>query len=785
MLKNISKLAWIFMVLALSACGGGGSTVQGQGNTLLSFTNTSGADISRAVVTSITSKQVTSDQSVFCATNADCSFLADASDPVQVVLYNGDDDPVAAYYNYAAIAGAIQITTDTTMLGIYLFRQIDNQMPNETFEVGDMLGNYFSLNPSPDNTSDVYEELGQYYKTQLALGQSHTSDFYSKLISDLNASVILPVNTITYASNLQLMKTFLAFVNRYFAIRNAQAGDSACPLMANMWGGAGGITAAVSGWKDKLMTPKILAPLFGSIGSIWGSTCDSNSQIVSQLNEITNKLNLMQAQLDSIQGQLSAVFAYIAQYNANNTEAQINSFAATIASASSSYSSLMQNGTYTSLRDYIDKHGGLQTAVEGGLFVSGNGYLKNLLCRDGATCLAAQLDVVAALSQLPLLQNLQSSLAAACNASSNKDDRDFLAVRTGCNIQILRVSTKFAAALQQAKVLLNEEYTTLQYYANNGSASDKSYLAKSGFRKSDAVTNAWSDTTATVNANISNAMSNLPTIKVGETDGLFDPILELRQDRPTLVANIAKVCPVSGTTSPNIISLFPHHADRYLTVGGCIVTRNLESRYYYMKDSEDVAVALGVLVPKNMLPSSASQTATNRAPFGEGDGNITGVSFNASLYNGTNNTFYLGIESTPTIIPGQTVVLGNSGSNASYIKEGLPAADFNTWRYYVADSAPLTMSWIAYSSTESSSLSARKSKTITRVFKLELDNFSGPRYKPSKKFYCVSGDCSPAYGTYAYQDGLQFLDGPTFRLDQSTYEYVQAEGRYYYKVKAQ
>lgn len=757
-MRILSKLTLVLSAtLILSACGGGGSSndaVQGQGRTQFNLANTSGADIQRVQVTQLSNNLVTSDQKFECANGQSCAFNSDANEASQFVFFDANQKPIAAYYNYMP-ADYVNLRISRAMTGLYVFKQIDDSTPQTTGIVAAQLTNYFSLNPSPDMTSDFYQELGQYYLNQVVRGSMQPEDFYKKVLDEAGTGVVLEKGAVNYASSRPLSQTLLALIDKNFSISSVRAA-STCSVVGDLFNASGGISAAVHAWTN-VMSAGIAAPLISVVGQIFGSNCDDGTG--AKLDSMTNQLNLMQSQLKNIESDLQGVKQYLESQNANFAMVQLNTYVQDMNKAFSNYSAVLANGKYTGLRDYIDKNGGLEKAI------NGNAYLKKLFVCDGSNaCLDDQLKNVNLLTEGSLIDNFASSINSSCaNLPTNNINVEDL--REMCNTKILKFNGFMVATLVNASSILKDEYDTLQYYADNGNASTKEYLNKSGFAKPYS---RWSDGgTLTTDKSINPTISRLKSIFAGPVAGLFDPLGEFKKDHQILYSSIASIamCRVNGSQIPNIIGWYPNASMPYINVMCTDGSGAVVSRYHYKNDADQVGVVMGVLVPTNMMRSI---TDTNRSTdnrdgyYAWSSEDLKGSQEAGYLLpyasNANTNGFYPSVDAGDPL-GGKLVMAQLNGkiTHASFeggnIKLTYNPSDigFNENYNYM---------WLRYTSDDnSSSVSRNKSAKVSRVFKIKHSGYSDSSgrwiYDQMK---CVTSDC------FVGNRSVRFENGPTIKV---------------------
>lgn len=753
------KYTLLLAVLALTACGGGdgNGSVQGQGSSQLNLTNTSGVDISRVQVSQISDGQVTTDQAFECANGQACSFMANAGEASQIVFFDANQKPVAAYYNYMP-ADYVNLRISRVMTGLYVFNQIDDATPLTTSVVAMQLAKYFSLNPSPDNTPDFYQELGQYYMNQVVKGSMTPEAFYQKVLDEAGSGSVLPSGTVNYAfNNATMYQTLLAIVNRNFAISPVHAA-SVCSVVGNLFDASGGVAAAVFAWTE-VMSAGIAGPLLNVAGEIFGSNCDDGTG--AKLDAMSNQLSLMQGQLKNIESDLQGVKQYLESQNANFAMVQLNTYVQDMNKAFSNYNAVVANGKYKNLRDYIDQHGGLESAIKG------NAYLKKLFVCDGSNaCLDDQLKNVNLLTEGSLIDNFGSSINSSCtNLPTN--NIDVKGLREICNAKILKFNTFMVATLVNASSLLKDEYETLQYYADNGNASTKEYLSKSGFAKPYSQ---WSETASlTTDNNINPAISKLRTVFAGPVAGLFDPLGEFKSSRQTLYSNITHLvpCRASGTQNPNIIGWYPNASLPYITVM-CQESGPVVSRYHYNDDSDQVGYVMGVLVGSNRLGSIDASNRSSDTYLGWRTYNSTMAGQEKRLggyllpfsYDASTTGFNFAVDAGN---PQGNAVMGKLSGNIT--KSSFSGNDIKL-TYNPADigfNDNYNYMWVRYTSDDgaASSSSTKKAK-ISRVWKIKHKGTHStyPEDFIMDSMLCVTADC------FGDGEGVRFENGPTIKVDR-------------------
>ena len=753
MFAIFKKYTLLLAFSALTACGGGdgNNSVQGQGSSQLNLTNTSGVDIRRVQVSQISNGQITTDQAFDCSKGQSCSFMANASEASQILFFDASQKPVAAYFNYYP-GDYVNLRISRTMTGLYVFKQIDDASPQSTSVVALQLTNYFSSNPSPDMTTDFYQELGQYYMNQVVNGSLTPDEFFKKVLKEVDAGEVLPAGAVIYANNMSTYQTLLAMVNRNFAIAPAHAA-SVCSVVGNLFDASGGVAAAVFAWTE-VMSAGIAGPLLSVAGEIFGGNCDDGT--AAKLDAMTTQLNLMQSKLNNIESDLQAVKQYLESQHANLAMASLNGYVQGMVAAFTQYKGVMANGQYTSLRDYIDKHGGLEKAI------NGNSYLKKLFVCDGSmACLDNQISNINSLTEGSLITNFASSINASCTRLPS-NNIDVKSLREMCNAKILKFNTSMVATLVNAAALLKDEYETLQYYADNGDASTKGYLVKSGFPKPYS---SWVDTaTYKTDNEINPTISSLRSIFAGPVAGLFDPLGEFKTGHSTLYSNIARLgpCRASGTQQPNILGWYPNASLPYITVM-CQDSGAVVSRYHYNDDSNQVGFVMGVLVPTNMLGSIGTSNRTSDSYLGWRTSNSIVVGGEKKLggyllpfsYNASSNGFSFSVDAANpqgnivmAKLDGNITHASYSGSNIKLTYNPVEIGFNDNYNYM----------WVRYTSDDTaSSNSQNNKKKISRVWKIQHrgTHSTYPEDFIMDHMLCVTAEC---FGT---ANGVRFENGPS------------------------
>jgi hypothetical protein len=540
---------------------------------------------------------------IYCPAQSGCSFKANMPAAGSLLFYDKNNTMVNAYILVDPPSDVAFVTTSKDMLGIYLLSAYNNSTPDIDILVdGVRLLNFFQNYANTGLDSDIPNDLGPYYQSQvIGTGLSY-QDFISNLNTQLQNGAVLAPNLFT-KNDLSLFDQLLAFFKNTPMIQSAYANDWN-PICSSAFQQAKQIAGA-------LPIGNLVAAPWGSIINlglpIIESTCKKPDGTTGTIQALSDKLDQLQASWNTSNGKLEALL----NISANNTT---NSSLSTMKEKINSlkdYVNLYQfiligNGNakqpqYANLKDFVTKNGGSIEAA-----YSNNVKFKTLLDDLNSNYWKSYRTLIG--------QNkgdFATALQAICVADNNgkTSTQDMVQQRIACNGRIALWKNYITAASGQASSLLPDLFAML----DAANPADKEFIRSKTqliYLDGQNSSSSWMDNynnyavTRVINPALESAITGFANSNAPQNDpnsGFFLMTDGLPTDLITNLKSLKCTNPEDGSVA--IMQAFLN-GNNTNPVSSIVVfcpngngTNLSASKYYYLKDGNNIRNVLGVVVP--------------------------------------------------------------------------------------------------------------------------------------------------------------------------------------------
>jgi hypothetical protein len=623
-MKILSKYCLLACLpLVVAGCGGSSSTPPNTSSqTMIQVSNTSPSSYSQATIFNA-SGAVVYDSSFSCSPSAtDCFINAnvDINQGYALLLKDTNQRLIRAAVIASPVGEYIALAPSPFSTGFYLMDKLSEELLKESSIDWDSLNQrvqtFFTNYNSADGTVDPFEEVGNYYASQLAKGIRTEREFLDafklRLINwDVAATNELPNASSTLAS---LTKTF----NHYFKanslslISSAHAQSNSCaPALKTFLSIAGNIGKVI---------PVVGEGVAGT-AKLASSYCDSSGD---QLKQISAQLNDLQNSVNKIAGTLGALSKFLFDQVANNKTTEFELLAKNAEALAKQYERfLIQNGNVKSLQEFFTKAGGWERGIQKG------GKALDTILNAPYYFEPAKKGLYPSIIEISTLteyNNYIQALKNRCDQLNTSTKDNFIITRQQCNNIILANTGRLVAAQGLSLPIFKDIYATLGIYQQQ---AQNTYLLPSGL---NSYASAYSD----ANASFANQQANMIETyqRLINPTGFFDAYLGLNTS--LMAALTSRECNQSGvdrTNFPAIIGWYaPTTNDKQNYIETNCKLGNQSTRIkarYYMGDqgnvnANDVVNILGVPVAAayadrtNDLPVPlyfSTQSFANRTKF--------------------------------------------------------------------------------------------------------------------------------------------------------------------------
>jgi len=608
---TIHLVAFLASAIFLAGCGGEDAT--GDAKAIVAVGNTSPFDFESMTVQS-TDGRVYYDGPFNCRqsnTNCDLNLSQEINESVTLLLKNASGQLVRAVIVADAPGPYIKFTPDAMSTGFYLMRRLANELKVsdglDWVAVHDRVQTFFTLYDSPDGSLDPYEEIGDYYTSQI-IKKSVDSEadflasFKQRLLKwEVAQKEELPVPGTQYASLLQRVWAYFKAMD-FSLIRNAYAQESSC---------SPGLQTFLTFTENLASVVPVVGDAISGAAGIGNSYCDDTGSkldtIIAELNNLTNSIN-------AVDRSVSALSAHIANTSINNKTLELEKIVTELSELNTNYKTILNPGRklkdqpeYKSLKDYFTENGGWDKALD-----KGGATLKKIL---GAVHNNTDTSLYTRISNATTASNLASyveALQLRCGVQPTSTTENFVKVRQQCN-NIINANTARLVASQGVLLHIAKDifdvfnaypipaFAAYGRHSDLTNADDTDYYGKAHQR----LQSKFKDQQSTMLTSLKSTI-NAPHGYFNVYAGLHEKLLSSLARRQCMQDGVGR------QTTPAIVGWYAQTAqekDNYI-VTHCKVgdaTERIEARYYYKRqgtnDDNDVANVLGVPVAYEYVKS--------------------------------------------------------------------------------------------------------------------------------------------------------------------------------------
>jgi hypothetical protein len=580
--------------VSLLGCGGSNSSAPNSAsNTIVQVSNGSKFNFAHVSIANQDGNSVFTDQFICAPAASDCyvNVAQDINAGYTLLFKDANQRLVSAVVVANSVDGYIALNPNAFSTGFYLMGKLANELASEAQISWDGLNQrtlaFFTNYDSPDGTADPFEEVGDYYYSQLFKGAKSEREFLDafklRLLSwDIANNNELP-NQASFSAGWY--DRFWTLLNKntfsFVSLAHAQANKCA-PALKTFLSLVGNVGKVI---------PVVGEGVAGA-AKLGSSYCDGSGD---QLNQIVSQLNDLQNSVDKVASNLGALSAFLFDQAANNKTVEFQKIAQDARALSANYNRfLINNGNVKSLQEYFTKEGGWDRGIQkGGL------ALTNILNSpySGVTNKGLYTGIFDTTSFADFNTYLQA-LKNRCDQLNTSSKDNFIVTRQQCNNIILANSGMLVAAQGIALPIFKDIYTTLNAYQTQ---AQNTYLLPDGF---NSYASAYDDAVQSF-ANQQSKMIEGYKNAIGSI-GFFDAFAGLNT---SLVAALtSRQCNQSGTdrsSFPAIIGWYApttnaqnNYIETECKVGN--ISQRVKARYYNGDQGNvnvnDVVNILGVLV---------------------------------------------------------------------------------------------------------------------------------------------------------------------------------------------
>ncbi|AUR52822.1 hypothetical protein [Aquella oligotrophica] len=743
------------------------------GQILFNVNNQSSAAISKIVVVNNKDKQLYSGK-FNCKVDQRCDLnlgKVEWQGTVYLKFYDAKNNLASAYQLLdKPSSGTNYIMINDAWLGVYVFNQLQQKSGKPAMKLNEELTSFFINYSSPDNTPDIFEELGLYFVAQKV--GANENKFYKDFLVKLAHDKVLNSET---ARGPMVKSVAMPFPSGKGICDDAAKAQSIFSYMGSVIGMIPVVGGVVGG--------------FFSIGSqIVGDACPSGTD--AKLAEINNKVEMLDSKINALDYQIDALASKLSKADAQkaiNSLTDRNRYNYNFYVAK--YVSFTNN--YQTILNYVQNNGGLRSAFE----KSDNAkyLLQNL---------TAQLNQFEGLLTNQNIKDLKISLDEWCNKDPKQITGDVIANRIQCDIVINKAVTTVIASSMQFKPMLKDEINTI-VEAKKAKTIDKAWLIDNLAESftylpdgvgSKSISVPWEQAAAKVDEIIDAKVKFLSDTLLGANkDQLYVPLAGFPEElaKGMIAAGCSSLSTDGKTVMPAVLEWYARTSDNkpYIVTQCKNGNELVKSKYYYQKrgatevDGKVVNV-IGVLVPDRFFHGGTGNNYGDGSAFPwanysllqdtSGSGVFDDVSVSAGL-RAPDSTLAAGFGFSPAdlnklVIPAGGFTEKFTRNSKSYIRSIFNRSILTNggdWAfgitYYGADYWQIGsgefFSFMRYVNSDGTSyVWAIRSKIDKADKRLQL--WLTPQ--------CITNDCK-AIDTGAKMDELQFSSGPKVNWVASTY----------------
>ena len=638
-IKSVLLILLMPIMTLLLGCGGSSSSSSSpdsSAKTTIAFANESRFDYAQASIVSADGRETFVIGDVNCPSGSTNCFInanvnLNARDTL--LLKNADGVLVGAVTAAESGSGYTVLSPSSMSTGFYLVSQLSSELLSESGITWDSFNQrtltFFTNYDSPDGSADPYEEVGDYYASQITKSVTSERAFYDafkpRLLKwDVAANNELPNAQTNVANSFTKFRTLFAN-NDFSLISRAYAQEAPCNGVLTTF-------LSIVGAVGKVI-PVVGEGVAGA-GKLGESYCKGSGAnykaVVSQLNNLQNSVN----QVARTMADLSK-FVFQEAINTKTTEFQ--KLAGDAKDLDKTYREFLINNKSASLEQFFVNAGGWQAGI-----TKGGAALQVILSSPYTSSGTGIYTRILNSTSLAEFDTYLSALSNSCGQLNLSSTDNFLITRQRCNNFILGNSGMLVAAQTISLPIFKDIYATLNKYQADAS---NTYLLPSDFTSyASAYTDARNKFTAQQVAMIAAYENTTNTRGSSSGAGYFDAFAGLNT---TLTSNlVARQCNQSEEpgrkNSPAIIGWYaPGSTDgnsSYIETAckvGVNWSQRVNARYFYNDQGagatpSNVANVLGVPIAAIYLE--------NDRPLANSSANISeesihyNPSYSGSLY---------------------------------------------------------------------------------------------------------------------------------------------------------
>jgi hypothetical protein len=730
MKHNLILMAVIAFVVSLTGCGGGGSNnsqPSSDAKTVMKIGNDSPFDFASVTVHSTNGTVNYYDGQFKCVkTDTKCylNINQDINESVTLLFKDSAGKLVRAVIVADVPGTYISLYPSAMDTGFYLMLRIANDLKATNnlswFEVNDRVQTFFTNYDSPDGSLDPYEEVGDYYTSQLIKGVASESAFLSafeqRLLNwDIAQNDELPKLGAQYANLYQrLLALFKPRESAFIGYAYAQ--EASCGT---------GLTTFLNFTENLASAIPVVGDAVAGAAAIGNSYCDDTD---AKLDKIMSQLNALQNSVNLVDGKLTAIGAFVFDTETNRKTTEFQKLADKSKRLVEHYKNFLKDNNVSSLDLYFKNKGGWDQALAAG--DSALKYILGAVYKDPSSSLFV--DTLDTTNNADF-QSYLAALKSRCATQPSSSKENFVLTRQQCNNIIQANTGRLVAAQGMMLPIVKDVYTVLNTY------SDK---AKNTYQRPPG-----SESYATVYSDIKAAFSQQQMTMVAAYKskigglGYFNAFDGL--DDGLIKSLVTRQCMQDGKDRVNGPAIIGWYAPDTNSKNNYIVTNckigsssnRIVARYYYNDqgsvNSNDVANVLGVPVAYHYVSSGS--------PLYNSDANISKEDIEGW------GTFQIESPSLVEVGAGSTGVI-DPGSRDLYKKStGL-------WETYGAMSYP---HWILIPSLAKDELGKPLYHLVAKMYLKTISRERASWYTEAS-LTCVASPCRVDPGTGEW---LIFYDG--------------------------
>ena len=527
-IKTLLVLSLISVSIALSGCGGSNSsTADLNSNTTVAFANQSAFNYAQVSIVNSEGRETFVIGDVRCPSGAkNCYINTDVTiNAGDALLFkNSYGVMVGAITAAESSSGYTALSPSSLSTGFYLAQRLSSELLNESGiswqEFNQRTLTFFTNYDSPDGSADPFEELGDYYASQITKTAASERAFLDALKARLLDWEIVDPNVFPgtrTAAAKSLLKYKALFANSHFTlISKAHAQEAPCnAALTTFLSFAGAIGQVLPIVGDGVQAASDLG------ASYCAGTSSDTTLILSQLSNLQTSVNNISKTLATLSN-----FVFTREVNLKTTEFQ--DLAQAARQLDKDYQGFLIANNSASLEQFFANAGGWQAGV-----AKGKSQLQAILnapyTNDGRGIYTRIIQTTANAD----FDTYLAALSNSCGQLTLSSPENFLVRRQICNNAIIANSGRLVAAQSVSLLIFKDIYATLNKYQSD---HQNTYALPSDFT---SFATAYSDAKKKFTAQQVDMISKYETTTrtAGAGGGYFDAFAGLDT---TLTGNLQK-----------------------------------------------------------------------------------------------------------------------------------------------------------------------------------------------------------------------------------------------------